>query len=175
MSAAEERVAAIVARLEDDAAAVVARVSDDAAGWFVRHGHFDRINRDPRRYCVANWGGHPDSDAHALGRPLMPDESAALEACIRARLASQRTRSDDDAVRARVAGRVAIANRTVWNIEIGPCRFRCVLDSRLCLYVMEARQPGGGYDEIGRGTDPRELLGRLAFSDAVKRLLKVSP
>jgi hypothetical protein len=81
----------------------------------------------------------------------------------------------DEAMRKRVAGRVAIASRTVWNIEVGPCRFRCVLDSRLCLYVMEARQPEGGYDEIGRGTDPQELLARLAFSEAAKRLLKVSP
>jgi hypothetical protein len=62
------------------------RVSEEAAAWLVKYGHFDRIDRDPSRYCVDNWRGHSDSVAHALGRPLTPDETTALEACIRARL-----------------------------------------------------------------------------------------
>lgn len=75
--------------LPPDVGDVIVRVSGQAAAWFVRHGHFDRIDRDPCRYCVANWGGHPDKAEHALGRPLTPDESAALEACIRVRLSHE--------------------------------------------------------------------------------------
>jgi hypothetical protein len=72
--------------LSTEATEALTRVSEEAAAWLVKYGHFDRIGRDPRRYCVDNWGGHSDSVAHALGRPLTADETAALEACIRARL-----------------------------------------------------------------------------------------
>jgi hypothetical protein len=63
------------------------QVAEEAAAWFVRHGNFDRIDRDPSRYHIANWGGHADAIEKALSRPPTRCDLTRLEACIRARLA----------------------------------------------------------------------------------------
>lgn len=78
---------------------------------------------------------------------------------------------DDARMRARNAGKDAVKARTVWTIEIKGQHFRCLLNERGTPYVMETRDSVNGWIEMLRGTDPADLLARLACSKTVKAIL----
>jgi hypothetical protein len=75
---------------------------------------------------------------------------------------------------ARVEGKMATEARTAWLLEVGPVRVRCLREQD-CSYVVQQRDPRRGWcHEIGRGSDPVELLARVArttaFGGAARRL-----
>lgn len=79
--------------------------------------------------------------------------------------------NDDDRMRARNVGKDAVRAQTVWAIEIRGQHFRCLLNERGSPYVMETRDSVKGWIEMLRGTDPADLLARLACSKTVKTIL----
>lgn len=69
----------------------------------------------------------------------------------------------DDAVRARVAGKEAMARRTAWLLEAGQLRVRCVrLRADSDVFVVQLRDKNGWHtapnDTPARGVNPYALL-----------------
>jgi hypothetical protein len=77
----------------------------------------------------------------------------------------------DAAVRARVAGREAVAAKTVWQLDLGPVRARCVRQGE-AEYVVQGRMSNGWTTVILRGTDPVELLRQVAGSIGVRKAIE---
>lgn len=73
----------------------------------------------------------------------------------------------DDDVRARVAGKQAVALRTVWQIQAGLLALRCVADVDGG-FVVQARQ-ASGWEHLASGDDALELLRRVIRSKAIAR------
>lgn len=90
----------------------------------------------------------------------------------------------DAGVRARVAGREAVARRTVWQLDIGAFRVRCVASpverddngepiKPASAYVVQNRDPKNGWTNmVGAGDDPAELLRRLVGSAGVAEFIQ---
>jgi hypothetical protein len=90
----------------------------------------------------------------------------------------------DQAVRARVDGRTAVARRTVWQLEVGPLRMRCIATSVECTYegdpikptsayIVQSRDPKNGWTGVvGAGDDPAELLRRVSGSASVAKFVQ---
>lgn len=77
-----------------------------------------------------------------------------------------------DPAHARSAGKEAVGARTVWFVDIGPLRARCLLDGEG--YVVQARTSRGWTDTIGRGADALELLRRLMSSAGMAKAMAAS-
>lgn len=77
----------------------------------------------------------------------------------------------DEAVRARNAGKDAVAMRTIWSVDLAGLRFRCLADMRT--FVVQIRQ--GTWQELSgfRGRDPVEMLNRLTSSHYIAELLRM--
>src|SRR5271167_1278585 len=92
--------------------------------------------------------------------------------------------TSDSAVRARVAGREAVARRTVWQLDIGPFRMRCVASpvetgdngepiKPASAYIVQNRDPKDGWTNIvGTGDDPAELRRRVSGSAEVAKFIQ---
>lgn len=76
---------------------------------------------------------------------------------------------EDAGVRARVDGKTAIAARTVWALEVGGARFRCLREQGG--YVVQARTRKGWTAEVCKGPDAAELLRQVACSKPVVALI----
>lgn len=95
-----------------------------------------------------------------------------------------RSQSSDEGVRARVAGREAVARRTVWQLDIGPLRMRCIATpvestyegnpiTPTSAYIVQSRDPQNGWTGVvGTGDDPAELLRRAVGSTAVAKFIQ---
>jgi hypothetical protein len=80
--------------------------------------------------------------------------------------------AQDSAMRARVAGKERTAARTVWSVEIGPLRARCLRDGDG--YLVQGRTERGWSDEIARGTGPLDLLRLIVGSVGVAKAVAAS-
>ncbi len=69
-----------------------------------------------------------------------------------------------DATRARVAGKMAVAARTVWQLDIGQMRIRCLWQDDH--YELQARTEKG-WCHFGGGTCPHQLLSRVIIGKTV--------
>lgn len=76
----------------------------------------------------------------------------------------------DEAVRARVEGRMATERRTAWEIRVVHLRARCLRQADGS-YVVQVRDAKGWNEEIARGTDAAELLRKFTGTTAVAHLL----
>jgi hypothetical protein len=79
--------------------------------------------------------------------------------------------TSDEAVRARVTGREAVADKTVWQLNAGPLRARCVHEGGPA-YVVQGYTYKGWTAVIFRGTDPVELLRQVAGSIGVRKAIE---
>lgn len=70
-------------------------------------------------------------------------------------------RTEDDAVRARNEGKDAVARRTIWILEIGGLKVRCLLENQT-MFVVQVRTEGSWRREIARGPDALRLLRTIA-------------
>lgn len=78
-----------------------------------------------------------------------------------------RSTPTEEGVRARVAGRVDIATRTVWKLEIGDLRVRCVREEDGSTLIVQANDGAGWNNEVTRGTDAYQLLQAVVASKGV--------
>lgn len=76
----------------------------------------------------------------------------------------------DKGMRARVDGRTAMAQRVVWQLEIGPLRARCV-GIGVNAFEVYGRTDRGWTDKIGDGPDPVELLRKVTASTGVRKAI----
>lgn len=80
----------------------------------------------------------------------------------------------EDAVRARNAGKNAIAARIIWQLSVGPgeaVRVRCVRALESPLYVVQIRDDGRWTDTKKMGSDPAALLRAILDMPTVLALL----
>lgn len=82
---------------------------------------------------------------------------------------AERIATVEKAVRARVDGREAVAKRTVWSLEIGPVRARCLWRGRD--FVVQIRGPKGWNPEVGHGKDALALLRTVTRSKGLEDAL----
>lgn len=79
--------------------------------------------------------------------------------------------SEDQNHRARAAGKAAIAASTVWSLQIGPLKLRCI-KSLTGLFVVQGLAHRNVYTEITSGDDPIALLRKTVMSDVVNKAVK---
>lgn len=78
----------------------------------------------------------------------------------------------DDGVRARVAGRVDIAARIVWKLEVGAFRVRCIREVDGSTLIVQAHDGAGWNKEVTRGTDAYQLFQAVVASKGVLSVFK---
>ena len=75
----------------------------------------------------------------------------------------------DDAVRARVEGRLKTAGKTVWSLECGGLRLRC-LRADVGGFIVQAHD-GSRWGELTKGSDAHKLLIDVASSKSIAEFL----
>jgi len=71
--------------------------------------------------------------------------------------------------KAMVAGKQATQARTVWQLEVGEARFRCLRQK--VGFTVQVRGPTGAWETFCRGERQLQLLFRLVESDTMVELL----
>jgi hypothetical protein len=85
---------------------------------------------------------------------------------------TRRQEPTDDAVRARVEGRMKTASKTVWSLECGGLRLRCLrADGGFIVQVHD----GSRWGELTKGSDAHKLLVDVASSNSVAAFLGRTP
>lgn len=74
-------------------------------------------------------------------------------------------------MRARVAGRVDIASRTVWKLDIESFRVRCVREVDGSTFIVQAHDGAGWNNEVTRGTDAYQLF-QIVTSKGVRSVFE---
>ena len=79
----------------------------------------------------------------------------------------------DKAVRARVAGRQTVAEKILWQLNVGDFRVRCIPHTvEAGAYIVEARIDGVWRAHLCFGKDPVELLQRVAKTSATTQAIR---
>lgn len=81
---------------------------------------------------------------------------------------------DNSAMRARVAGKMAVEARTAWALDIGGGmhRLRCLRDEHGDGFTVQMRTSKGWTQEVTKGTDAHALLCKVVGSKAIAALFK---
>ena len=74
-------------------------------------------------------------------------------------------------MRARVAGKAAVAARIVWSLEAGQLRARCLAVGR-GYFVVQLRSSAGWENTVTRGVDPVALLQRMTGAGLVAQQVR---
>jgi hypothetical protein len=77
----------------------------------------------------------------------------------------------DAAMRARVDGKTAVEASKAWELHVGELAARCLKTDDG--YIVQGRTAKGWTAEIGRGSDPLDLLRSVVASKGVAKLLRV--
>lgn len=76
----------------------------------------------------------------------------------------------DKAVQARVAGKELVAKRTIWQLEIGHSRFRCVWTGTD--FTVQHRTDKGWSEGLAHWADPADALRRVACCKAAETIVR---
>lgn len=82
---------------------------------------------------------------------------------------TRRQKPTDDAVQARVEGRMKTASKTVWALDCGGLRLRC-LRADAGGFIVQAHD-GSRWGELTKGSDAHKLLIDVASSSSVAAFL----
>jgi len=85
--------------------------------------------------------------------------------------------NQDKAMRARVAGREATEERTVWKLDVPPLRYRCLRDEKLNpngtpRFTVEIRDADGKWGKVFESNNARNALALVTTSNTVTMILK---
>jgi hypothetical protein len=80
---------------------------------------------------------------------------------------------EDDAMRARVSGKEAVARKTVWTLTVREARLRCVAEP--LMYVVQLRNPDKGWQTVKAGKDANKLLAYTMSQPSLQKMLLELP